>query len=166
MSTLIKIDRNSIKKNKNAGSCQSHILGAIETTFKTICSLDEYSELLNDKNVYINTFSNHIDFGINLTGGIINNDIHHKLPGKYEIESNNNIETVNHFPIPKYSFQYENTPIECSECKNLIPRDEIEQDSYYTEDDDIDYEICPICKAHDSFEYEFESIDDALKPVL
>lgn len=162
MSTLIKINRNSIKKNKNAGSCQSHILGAIETTFTTICSLDEYSELLNDKNVYINTFSNRIDFGINLTGGIINNNIHHKLPGKYEIESNKNIETVNHFPIPKYSYQYENTPIKCNECKSLIPYDEIEKDSFRAEDDDIMIDICPICQAQNSFDYEFEHLPNDL----
>ncbi len=83
------------------------------------------------------------------------------LPGQWEMESDNNIETIYHLPIGEYSYEYENTPIECNECKNLIPFKEIEHD---WEDNDVEFEFCPICKEIDTFEYEFQSIEEALKP--
>src|SRR5579859_3338393 len=163
--TLIKIDRNSIQQNHNEGSCTTHLFGVSETTFKTECTEKEFEELKKIKEIIISTWTESINDKIKITGHLLDIGFMPALPGKWQIDSTNNIETIHHLPIPKYSFKYENTLIECSECKNLIPRNEIEHDSYYIEDDDIDYEICPICKAHDSFDYEFESIDDALKPV-
>ena len=163
MSTLIKIDRSSIKINKNAGQTQSYAPGIETISFSGECTQEEIDRLEKEKGVHVTTKY----FGeskLKKISGILDyGELVYLMPKGFTIDFSNNYEVINHLPIQKYSYQYENTSIECSECKNLIPRNEIESDSYYTEDDDIDYEICPICKAHDSFEYEFEPIDDFVK---
>lgn len=162
--TIIPIDKSSIKKNRDAGSTRSHIFGVQETTFKVKCTVSEFDELKSQKEqVIITTWTEPINGIITATGHLFNADFYKILKGEWEVNVNNNIETISHLPIPDYSYRYENTPIECDNCKNKIPFKDIQHDCFRLDDMDTDYDICPICKQVDTFEYKFQSIDELTK---
>lgn len=166
MSTLIKIDRNSIKKNKNAGQTTSYIPGIETITFSGECLQEDIDRLEKEKGIHITTrYLGESPFK-KISGILDHGQLVYLMPKGFTIDFSNNYETVNHLPISKYSYQHENTEIECNECKQLIQYDEIEKDSFRTEDDDIYFDVCPNCQAHDSFDYEFEPIENALNPVI
>lgn len=68
---------------------------------------------------------------------------------------------------PEYFYEYENTEVTCSSCGSKIPIQNVGEieypdgDGYYEGQNVV--EVCPICKAEDSFDYEFERISEALK---
>lgn len=161
--TIIPIDKSSIKKNKDAGSTQSHFFGVEEITFKTECTEQEFEELKNNKEVIVSTWTDPNKGIVKVSGHILNMATMPALPGQWLIDSKSNIETLYHFPTPEYSYQYENTPIECDNCKNKIPFKDIQHDCFRLDDEDVDYDICPICKQVDAFEYEFQPIDELTK---
>lgn len=60
---------------------------------------------------------------------------------------------------PQKTFDYENTPVQCSDCGAWTPYKDIEQSTYHNEDgDEFDHDKCPICKELDTFEYQFERL--------
>jgi len=163
MKTLIKIIRKSIKRNPDAGRTSWHVNTGREAKFTF--SGDKLPEWLKDENVFIKSQeSNYYDSYVVIHGIIINPDILPELfkdiqEKKYNlnIEIKNNIHEVHtKTPAPEYLYKYKNTKVECKECKSMVPVNEIEEDEIY----DMMVQICPKCHKFDTFNFEYERIED------
>jgi len=166
---LIKIDRNSIKENKDAGSPTTKVLGrwTCEVELKSLPP----SELIAGKGAFIKRFS-YIDMEHGVDSPIIDSctvvindpkliEEFAKLPDAI-IKQENNYVDLKHRPIPKYSFDYENPEIECDSCGAKVKREDIISDvagDWYYE---YPCQICPHCGDTDTFEYEFEEFDESM----
>lgn len=66
---------------------------------------------------------------------------------------------------PEYLYDYDNeSPVTCSNCGTTMPIGKVETIEWVNEDgDDVESEVCPVCKEHDTFNYKLESVYDALK---
>ena len=166
---LIKIDKNSITKNKDAGSTQTNVYLNIETEFEIKSSSLELLKYVSNifdyynNNIIFTSYTNNDD--IITYNGIIKNGLHNELfeliknydkNPKITINSKANYNTITHPPIPKYNFKYENRDIHCESCGKDIVHTEI-----ITEVSDFgdDYTICPNCNEINSFEeYSYETI--------
>lgn len=155
MKTIIKIDRSTLKRNPNAGRMQSNILMGIDTDFKTTCTEIEAKGLELVKDIHIASITYPVDGNVIVYGFIDSPDYDFtKLPGKWEVESKKNIQTVNHLPIEKYIYKYEQSAVKCSMCGHEVLHSEIEQEC----DDYTCYDVCPNCEKTDTFDYYYESI--------
>ena len=67
---------------------------------------------------------------------------------------------INADTIGEDSFTYENTPIECNECKEITNYYSIEYDPISLTDEEVEVTRCPHCNAHNSFEFELEEFDE------
>jgi hypothetical protein len=63
-------------------------------------------------------------------------------------------------PEPDYLYEYEDTLVKCSRCKEEFDHEELEADSI---DDFYSNTICPKCQKWNCCEVEYESIAEALK---
>jgi hypothetical protein len=166
---LIKIDRDSIKRNPRAGATFSWFHGARSVTFE-INGGGRIPVDLIDKVIITEWLGFGLpEMAVALRGHIINPDdalLFIAIPG-ISITVDNGLEKVSHLPQPEWLFEYENTGIRCDSCGSVVKVEDIESDSFYDGDDDnfID-QICPVCKAQDSFgDIEYESISEAVKDV-
>lgn len=163
MGTLIKIDRNSIKKNKDAGRTSTYIPGVETITFEGECSQGEIDRLEKERGIYIGKITHDNSKLKKITGNLDHAGLIDLLPNGFIIESSTNMQILSHLPIPEYSFKYENTVLQCCECLNMVHRKDIQRDETVNEDlDEYSFDVCPICKEPNSFSYEYESIDHAL----
>tara|TARA_R100000951_G_scaffold101420_1_gene92923 strand:+ start:19487 stop:19996 length:510 start_codon:yes stop_codon:yes gene_type:complete len=162
---LIKIDLKSIKKNPDAGQTMFQVAGRVHTeiSFRGVTpqKLDKLDKI---KVVSYSGNSRTGEVEVKAIGYGEYDDIMdelHKIKAKnIEIVQTRDVETVHSItPAPKYHFKYLNTKVECFECGVKIRREKI------IEEDDCcrSYTICPNCREHDSFHFEFERISDALK---
>ncbi|HEY4756086.1 MAG TPA: hypothetical protein VIH28_08535 [Ignavibacteriaceae bacterium] len=162
MKTLIKIDLDSIKRNENAGSTQTIFPVCLEFRFE--CEkLPKY--LVDGENCYITT-SQETDLDLkNIFTGVLSGSPElidgFNLSDFTNIEIEQHAQTVNHLPIPEYSFQRENGIVTCSECGKNTNYFDIQ--SIHHPEYEIDNEICAYCRTVEPFDYEYESIEDALK---
>lgn len=158
----VKIDRRTIKKNKDGGSTQTTVsVGFInEIEFETN-NMEIALEILKPY-FHLSTTGYPIGGVVNATGylDIIDFDAIKKLRDTkgnriLKLQSSNNLQEIRHLPIPKYSYQYRlNTLIPCNECGNKIRLGDIgiyEREGYYADS-------CPICKSVNSFDYKLEQI--------
>jgi len=153
---LIKILKNSLRKNPNAENTITPVFCNKTATFKSTSKLPK--SLL--KMVVITSETTMGEYEV--TGYIIN-------PNKYEkflevkgmsIEVNNNVQIINHLPEAKYFYKYSNPKLECGNCKIKTKLSEIEDDY---DDDANHYTTCPKCKSVNSFEdIEYEKIENVV----
>jgi hypothetical protein len=59
---------------------------------------------------------------------------------------------------PQYLYEYENEPVKCCECGNMVPVAKIESDYQ----DDVYIQFCPICHESNTFEYRLERIEEVI----
>lgn len=162
---LVKIDRNSIKKNPNAGNTQTRIALGSECTLQIKNHLIPGFLVDGENDCFLQKWND-----VESIFKIYNRDIVDKLvelgiKNKYSkelfyinIEHKNQV--FNHFPESKYFYYYENTLVECDNChqkiaiKNVIEEYGDEGEHYFQ---------CPICKEIDTFEIEYEKIEDVIK---
>jgi len=161
----IKIDRNSIKENKNAGSTRTMMMGEwrCEAELKSLPP----SELIAGKGAFIKRISyRDMEHGVDTpmidSCTVVINDPKlieefSKIPGAV-IKQDNNYVDIRHSPIPKYSFEYEDTDIECDSCGAKVKREDIISDWYH----EYSYQECPHCGEIDTFDYEFEEFDESM----
>lgn len=168
----ILIDLDSIKENPNAGRCRTVLLGE----WTGYCKIDVWEPgvlclppgciAISELKVNDGILDPHTQYEVNI--------------GNWEayeaLRNNKNVTDISisrepyiieHMPEQKYHFQYENTKVTCSSCSTPIPVNKI-----ITEEVDagskcgphiIEIKICPLCDSHGSFDYEYESIDGAIK---
>lgn len=150
--TLVKIDRESIKKNSNAGQRSFTTIGYPEIRFKAVNLPKELPndmlvssiELINDKYHY---------------EGIITSPQWEERQKSFnlEIEINRNFQRFYHEPIPPYNYSYENIDLKCNNCKSKIKlfdliSDMVDEDGneYYSD------EVCPICRTFNCLDMKLE----------
>ncbi len=160
MKHLILVDLNSMHLNENRGS--------FTTTVRTGQSISFESEVLPDdfidgENCTILEWREENGKKTNIKGEIIDQSlfdkcISEKRPG-IKLTQNFNTAQIHHSPIPKYSFKYTSTIVECINCKEKINSEDLESDS--TQDTFSD-RICPKCNCWDYCELEYETIEEAL----
>ena len=69
--------------------------------------------------------------------------------------------SINHPPIGKYSYMYENTEIACNNCKQKIMTNALTED--YDSLDNYAERILPKCNTSYCCKLEYEKIEDAIK---
>jgi len=166
MKYLILIDKKSIKRNPNAGSQVTKMFGAREIDFEC----DKLPDILIDeKNCFISTYKvSNKGVKSDITGYLDNDDLIEELltNKRYKdcnitINVHNNIETINHFPIPKYSFKYTPLKVKCNECGHEFMSNEFLSMS---NDDDDEYRStvtgCPKCNEYDCCDVRYQNIKE------
>lgn len=158
---VIKIDRSSIKKNPNAGKQFTNVQGMREVKFSCYLTVSEFEKLNNTRGVIISEYRDSPNSDkLNVSGYLDDIEFASLLPDTHEIEAKIHVEKVYHLPLPNWLYKHEDTKIICDECGSLVLYRNIEKDY---DDDGVDFDVCPICKNVNTFEYEFETIDEALK---
>ena len=71
-------------------------------------------------------------------------------------------ELKNIYQNPEYDFTYIITPVVCSCCLSFVEISEIEEDLGFDFEETENMQICPVCKSRESFEYRYETIEEAL----
>lgn len=161
--TLVKIDIATIKENKDYGSTQTTISTGKTTTFKANV-LPNYFK--NGENCVITSWQETDGVKIDIEGYIISDDLIKKCfkdrTEGVEIIIENHLRTINHQPIPKYSFKYKNTEVICSSCGERVMTDDLMSEESLNGECYSD-KICPKCGEFDCCSLKYESIDDVLK---
>jgi hypothetical protein len=164
MKTIVKIIKKSIRKNPNAGNDTTLVPMGWNIEFSTDISYDDLPDyikkytiethrLVPDDPEYHGNLKYVDDKLIEFAQAVIKNG------NRFVIRMNREIQTIHHFPEPKYLYKYENPKIECSNCHSMVAVNNIEED----EVDDNMVKICPICGSFNTFEYKYEKIQDVLK---
>jgi len=160
----ILIDLSSIKKNENAGQTTTVIPGRKTVSFEAY-QLPEYFK--HEENCYINEWTEIDGIKTNVKGIITSDELIQKcIDEKLNVNISVDFERqhVNHFPIPEYSYDYENTKVICNSCEKEIMTKDIQSEEYFDgEDDYYSDTVCPLCGAFDCCDLSHESIEDALK---
>lgn len=161
---LILIDLKSIKKNPNAYSRSSVIMGAKEIRFTVKGKF--LPECLVDG---VNCFVEEQYFGDSpsikgtlLDHTVIDLLIKEKVSGVEAIVKNN-LQTIHHLPEEPYFYKYVNTKVKCKECGHAFMSGEfLSLDNGDDESFAFTYTGCPKCKAYDCCNVEYEKIEIAL----
>lgn len=151
---VIKIIRESIKKNPRAGQETTVIQGAKDMTFEFEGNFPV--ELRNNDDIIITseTLDKKLTTGIILHPKAV--ELLHKFGAKISVKHNHDF--INHRPLPKYLYEYENTSIVCNNCENEVFINDI---TVEYDDDGCISKVCPKCCQFDTFEdYTYEDIRD------
>lgn len=153
--TLIKIDKESIKKNPTAGNDKIFIHGPLEISFEIKGKFPEY--LLIEKNIYLTHWNENYWKGYLIDHSLLDKLL---LENNCTIECKKDIQVHRHLPEPQYLYKYEKTYLKCSNCSESILHSDIDIDYDY---DGYKYETCPKCQYVNTFqERKYESITQAL----
>jgi DNA-directed RNA polymerase subunit RPC12/RpoP len=157
----ININLNSIKKNADAGSSQTHINKGWTWT---VCGTGEILSILKDaENCYITNidydFNNNIK---NYTAILFDDSLVDALFGKKNIQlkAKANYISINHFPIPLYIYGYEDAEVTCYDCGKSFNHKELKN---INDDECYNDKVCPYCSVWDCCEIEYETIENALR---
>jgi len=164
MKYLIKINLKTIKKNKDFGNYQSIIPTnkTIKFEFEGTSNLPDYFKPDNNCIIVESIKKFEIKVSYLIKGYIISEDLLKKCIDEklnINLELNQNYITVDHFPIPEYSYKYINTLLVCNNCNNKIKSDDLKSDEFY---DYYSDKVCPKCGAFDCCDITYESIENAL----
>lgn len=163
MKQLIKIDKTSIIKNKNAGDRSTVIKGNQHITFSGSGEIP--NQLIDDDNFHITNIEYENDDVIHYSGVIdyFDDNIYFKLKeDKINIKVNINISNniIHHEPISKYKYRFDdNTVITCDYCGEELTYGqllEFDSDDYYND------KVCPHCGEHDCVQLRFEKIENVI----
>lgn len=174
---LIKIDRSSIRKNKDAGSTLTYVPTRWSSSFdykgkiKPIVDGQEEwfaieSNLLRHGVDYVLTDIHNVDQNLlgEVSGQFIKPfdfNVIKKIGGFSNILETRELAKIQHRPIQQYSFRYEDVELTCLSCKKPTLKSQIE--NYIDEESGDSYDLCPNCLSLDSFEpVEFEEIDTVI----
>ncbi len=171
ITTRILIDLESIKENPNAGTTTSVVLGP----WAGYCKIDVYPpdklllpygcSAISERYMHDGISDPCTQYEI-VIGNLSSYEILRQNENVSEISMNRDNTYVFHAPDPKFIYQYENTRIRCNNCKQLIPQAKIDK-KYINSiskcvDTDLSYDVCPLCDECNTFEYEYETIEQAL----
>jgi len=166
MKTLIKIIRKSIRKNPDAGRTSWIVNTGKEAKFTF--QGDKLPEWFNKKNVVIESQeSNGTDSHVIIKGIVINPAILPELCDDFQnkrydltLDIKNEFQRIHtKTPAPEYLYKYKNTKVRCEECNLMVPINDIEGDEF----EDMIIQICPKCQKWNTFDFEYERIEDVVK---
>lgn len=134
---VIKINKNSIKKNPNAGNTSYILPSGPLQRHKEVINTKKYIKLKEDEEWMLVSESEKVS-------------VSHSQP-----------QQVTHSLTPegKYNFSYEDTKVRCRDCDKEFSYKLLEE---FFDDDSYLKDICPYCHSSDCCEYRFESIEEAL----
>jgi hypothetical protein len=167
MSIVIKIDPASIKKNPNAFKTTSYVKNGpreIRFSYDKISKADflqlkHLSDLHDD--VILRSYNiSHNGSYHSVSGLCLHEQALERLPKEdlsYEI--NDNVQVFEHYPEPEYLYNYLPTKVKCRNCKKMILHSAIANDC---DDDGCCWTVCPNCSGIDTFEFEYQQIDDVI----
>jgi 5-methylcytosine-specific restriction endonuclease McrA len=159
----VNIDLSSIKKNKGAGTTTTIVPARKIVTF-SVYKLPEYFK--DGENCIITEWSVIKVKLRDLKGVITSDDLIQKcIKEKHNISISVDFENkyIDHFPIPEYYYDYENTRVTCNNCgKQIFTKDLESHDFWDGEAEYYSHEICPECGSLDCCNLVYESIEDAL----
>lgn len=168
--TLVKIDPSSVKKNPNAG-CRDYWVdhGSTSTLDIGVCDAEITDHLEKNFNARVVSMRSFPKSGIQESKFRLINANFEPIfaylkskgvaPEKMHVNTQFHNEHVTSLtPEPEYFYQYEDTEVECSECKAKFKRSELVDNS------DYDYEgnsigsacTCPKCGEFDCCQLQFE----------
>jgi len=142
MKYFIKIIRDSIRQNLNAGKTKFNIINNIDIVGK-----DKYGnrKYFKSEEEVMKAFQN---------GDIV----------KYEINKNiENVYTI--FPDPCYLFVYEDKQIQCNYCKAKFNHKDLKADCFGAWGEGYSNIVCPMCGGWDCVNIEYEDIDKVIKQI-
>ncbi len=156
MKQLIRIDKNSIKLNKNYGSTKTMVGSTSIINFK--CETLPYF-FIDGENCQIKKYEFDEEKQFNFEGIIydeflINRCFEEKIKG-ININQEIKYQHIDHNPIKKYSFKYENTIIFCDFCKEKFEVDKLLE---YDNDDYYNDKVCPNCGESQCCQLDYEKI--------
>lgn len=168
MKTIVKIDRNSIKRNPNAGQTQSHILGATRYYFDygyiSAFDFQKIKKFESERELIITTWGNRPGSkNMFCNGECIHEQVFDKLPKSQflHIEIKKHIETFNHLPDVQWLYKFIPTKVKCENCKRSFFVTDIKVDW----NDDGAWNICPHCNRAETFDFECEDIYVVVKEM-
>ena len=159
MKVIVKIKKDSIKKNPNAGQDTYHMPMAWETTFTTNLKPPDLPSWLQE---YVREWSLGETSSIDTKGiiGIVDDRFIDyaksviESGNRFSIESHRDIQTIRSMtPEPEYHYEYENPKVNCSHCNAMVKVNDISEDEF---DGDHLFQICPECGTLDTFDFEYE----------
>lgn len=156
--TFIKINRDSIRKNPNAGRTRTYVQGRSTISFRIEGEVPK--ELNEGEDFYTTTWST--DF---VEGVLINEEAVNTLRTLQNctIEISREGYYLDHLPEADYLYEYENQVLVCENCHSEVPLNNVEDEYTY---EGSHYLICPVCKGADTFgRLEYEEIKDAVKQL-
>jgi len=160
----VNIDLSSIKKNKDAGQTTTIIPGKKTVSFWAN-QLPEYFKDGENCIIIEHTIKNGMEE--DFEGIITSEDLFQKcLDEKPDVTISVNVEhhRINHLPIPKYSYKYENIKIVCNNCGKEIYTNDLEADEVWDgRNEHFSSTVCPKCGTFDCCHLVFETIEEALK---
>lgn len=165
--TLIKIDRESIRPNPHAGETSKRFAGPLECSFELKSSVPFPSEWLEKAIITEQEFSNLSGGETSIKGILLNPDdmeqfqVELSKVGILTVRSETNFKIMSHAPEPKLLYEYEKTNVQCTKCREMIWWEEIDHEE--TPDGESLYTVCPNCGAANTFDYELEKIEDVIK---
>ncbi len=154
---LIKINRDTIKKNPNAGNTMSRVVGAKRIGFTIKGDLPNY--LIEDENFYIISQDNYGTKECSL----IDFSLLDKLLELKNISVTNktDVQTFHHAPEKRWLFEYENPSLKCDSCDHYILLSDIKTE--WDDEGEYEYDVCPQCNTINPFEpIEYENINDVV----
>lgn len=177
MTTLIKIDRKSIKKNPNAGRSSYRVQGPTTITFEIKgCVPKEFEDKVYVINECYNISGRGTGQGFIMNEKIIQSQSGHiddldvalefmqwaKRKENRHCELKINIDsptqTIYGMPEAPYFYGYDyNVLVECNSCYAVMAYANIRKDE---NDEGEDWDVCPNCHEINTFDYKFENIND------
>lgn len=164
---LVKIKRDTIRRNPRAGNTVTPVAGRSETTFVLNGKLPKY--LKDGVNITITRSVNNLTYiGILHDVSLIDKIIASAKRAKknkftVHIETNNEIHHIDHAPEPTHFAEYENPLITCDHCKSMLPVSDVMEDF---DDEGMEITLCPICREIDTFEeIKYEKLADVLDEI-
>lgn len=77
--------------------------------------------------------------------------------GYLKIETSREIQTIQHFPLPDWIYEYESGDVTCTECGAAFPHQELQSDCHFTGEDEVcSFTVCPKCGEWDCCDVEYE----------
>lgn len=154
---IIKINKTTIRKNPNAGNTVTYINRGSSASFKIEGNVPKF---INKPPFFVEEWridNNKMVYASGKINGVIDQTFIDKAPN-LQITMYNDIETIYHQPEPDYLYEYKETYLRCSHCKNKVDVDEIQTDWV---DDEYEITVCPVCEAENSFrEYRFQQFSE------
>lgn len=145
---LIKINRNSVRKNPNAGNTIYYIPGQ-KQEYKTVVETKQY-----------------VKFG-NKGWQLISHDTQETQRTEQPVQT---VHTLS--PAPQWLYSYEDPEVECNACGNKSKYSELKEKEipgYYDDEVQDHYHysttierICPICDSEECCKIELEKIEDVV----
>jgi len=164
----VPIDLRTIKPNADAGSTTSFVHGHTTCQVSFEYAKTEVPPILKQYECVITSFKRDTSNELyQVTAMLCKVPRGIKTIGKklknFEITVNNNMQPIEHRPVPEYSFSYLPTKVKCSYCSHKFKHTELKDNCCMIGDEEHYFtDLCPKCLEADCVILQYEPIDEAI----